>query len=194
MALVLVPVLASCSAVKSVDSNSSSPTPISTFSKSPSPASSLTDSNSMFSSCDPAGLVIDWGQTEGAAGTEYRKITFKNISGTSCEVRNLPSVKLLDSVDGSALGEVGIQDGHGNLGFPVSLPTGRTLDLSIGTSNPDNYDVQECKAKSSNAILLDPHDATGFTFILNLPNNEKSWKFCTKEGNTPFFASFELEK
>ena len=192
--LILIPVLAACSAGASVDSTTASPDPTSPGSQSPSPSISSTNSNSMFTGCDPSVLVINWGQAEGAAGTDYRKITFKNISSNSCEVTNFPTVKLLDSVNGSSLGEVSIREGISSQGLPITLPAGKTLDLSIGTSNPDNYNEQDCRVKSAKAILFDPHDLTGFTYQLNFPESNYTWKFCTTKGNTPFFASFELEK
>jgi len=148
----------------------------------------------MFSNCDPAALVIDWGQSEGAVGTEYRKITFKNISDQSCTAINVPSIKLLDSANGASLGEVSIHDGLGSLGLPITLDAGKTLAVSIGTSNPDNYSEQDCKSKSAKAILIDLHDVKGFTYQLQLPSTDIAWKFCSTPGNNPFFALFELEK
>jgi hypothetical protein len=148
----------------------------------------------MFSGCEPSALLINWGQTEGAAGTEYRTITFKNISDKSCQVVNFPAINLLDSLNGNSIGAVSTHDGLGSQGLPITLDAGKTLDVSIGTSNPDNYNESDCKAKSASVVLLDLEDGKGFTYQLQMPSTDPSWKFCTTEGNTPFFASFELEK
>ena len=107
---------------------------------------------------------------------------------------NFPAINLLDSLNGNSIGAVSTHDGLGSQGLPITLDAGKTLDVSIGTSNPDNYNESDCKAKSASVVLLDLEDGKGFTYQLQMPSTDPSWKFCTTEGNTPFFASFELEK
>ena len=187
-----IALLTACTSGATIGSSSSTPVVSPPETSSPSPSAS--NVNSVFAGCEPPTLVINWGQSQGAAGTEYRTITFKNTSDKSCEVVNFPSIKLLDSLNGNSLGEVSTHDGLGGLGLPMTLDAGKTLDVSVGTSNPDNYNESDCKAKSASAALLDLEDGKGFTYQLQLPSTDTSWKFCTTKGNTPFFASFELEK
>ncbi len=154
---------------------------------------SPTASPSNIASCADvaSALELSWGQSQGAAGTEYRVIQVKNISSVPCEIQGSPEVKLFNG-DAVTLAEVAAPV---NAQPSLTIGPDATLDISIGTANPDNFPAKDCQAaKATKAVVTKLTGATDtWEYGLDVPQSESPWNFCTTAGNTPFFASYELE-
>ena len=167
---------------------SSSPTTSNVMSPTPSASETLAE-------CSNDSMQIGWGLSQGAAGTQYRLVTISNISETDCSLVALPQIFLTAKSSTEPLVEVSIQDGLTYQPLPILIPSKGVLDISIGTSNPDNYPSERCKPqKATNLQMKNLHNNPAWTYDMKLPAGETSWKFCTTLGNTPFIASYELEK
>ncbi len=158
-----------------------------------SPLVSPTASANKVTSCDDVknALVLSWGQSQGAAGTEYRMIQMKNVSTQPCEIKTPPKVSL---VNDTVVTLPAVAAPLSNQ-TPITVAADATLDISIGTANPDNFPSKDCHvAKATKAVITELTGPTDrWTYSLDVPAAESPWKFCTTEGNTPFFARFETE-
>jgi hypothetical protein len=132
--------------------------------------------------CAPTALRVSVGRANGAAGTIYYPIEFKNVGGTQCVVSGTPS---LQPTTGALAGVAHIFVGPRakvvklaaqGYGDPVRLAPGQSASASFGVSESGNYSASACVAK--NAQSLSVGLATGNWWV------RLSISVCTKLAST----------
>jgi hypothetical protein len=110
--------------------------------------------------CAASALRVSVGRANGAAGTIYYPINFKNVGATQCVISGFPSVQpTTGALAGVAHLFVGprakevdlITQGYGD---PVRLAPGQSGTASFGVSESGNYTPAACVAKNAQSLSV----------------------------------------
>jgi hypothetical protein len=110
--------------------------------------------------CAASALRVSVGMGNGAAGTIYYPIVFKNVSATQCVVSGTPSVQpTTGALAGVAHIFVGprakvIKLPAQGYGDPVRLGPGQSASASYGVSDSGNYTASACVAKDAQSLSV----------------------------------------
>jgi hypothetical protein len=123
--------------------------------------------------CQTSGLRVSFGQTQGAAGTIYTAILFKNLSRTSCTLTGFPGLSFLDA-HGKQVGPAAARDPR-----PVrtlTIAPGKTIFSSMGIAEAANYPTSMCKPATATKARIYPPGNTA-SVVLAVPGGSVS--ICT---------------
>jgi hypothetical protein len=110
--------------------------------------------------CAASALRVSVGMANGAAGTIYYPIVFKNVSAKQCVVSGTPSVQpTTGALAGVAHIFVGprakaIKLTSKGYGDPVRLAPGQSASASYGVSASGNYSASACVAKNAQSLSV----------------------------------------
>ncbi len=115
---------------------------------------SETSSGIGFARCRTSNLTVVLGPPNGAAGTIYYEIVFRNDSGSTCEMTGYPGVSFLDA-SGVQIG-VPAQRSGATYG-PVSLAPHANAYAALAVGDPS---VRGCPAASAHFVRVFPPNET----------------------------------
>lgn len=115
------------------------------------------------SRCHTADLKLSLGQGDGAAGTTYAPLIFKNVSGRTCTLYGFPGVSWVAGNDGHQV----------NAGFDrtdaakstITLAPGALGHATLATHDVGFYDAAQCKPVSVRGYRVYPPDETKSIFV-----------------------------
>ena len=123
------------------------------------PATTMTARASTTPQCRTANLNITVGPANGAAGTEYFQIAFRNDSRSACELSGYPGVSFLDASGA----QIGLPEDRNPMAHsPVDLAPGATAYAMAGVGNPD---VVNCPAAIARRVRIYPPNETAFVIV-----------------------------
>lgn len=121
------------------------------------------------STCLVRYLHGDIGLSQGAAGSVYVNITFKNLNNQPCTLSGYPGVS---AGDGTPVNQVGQPANRNNAVSPtvVTLPPGGYAYATLQISNALNYPTAACNPASTSWLLVYPPNTSNLLYI---PYNTK---------------------
>ncbi|GAB3914191.1 DUF4232 domain-containing protein [Kibdelosporangium lantanae] len=113
--------------------------------------------------CKAADLSLSIGDSEGAAGTVYRKIVFTNKSGRTCTIQGFPGVSYVTGDDGHQVGEAAVR--VGTKGPVITLAPGAKADAPVGFVQVGNFDPGACQPTPTRGLRIYPPHDTASMFL-----------------------------
>ena len=115
------------------------------------------------SRCHTGDLKLSLGEGDGAAGTGYTPLIFKNVSGRTCTLYGFPGVSWVAGNDGQQV----------NGGFTrtdaakdtITLTAGGVAHATLATHDVGFYDAAQCKPVSVRGLRVYPPDETKSIFV-----------------------------
>jgi hypothetical protein len=114
--------------------------------------------------CRTAQLALSLGRSEGAAGTIYYPIVFRNTSGSACALRGFPGVSSVGGDDGHQIGGAARRQ----LGRPartVVLVPGAYGSAAYGQADALNYPKARCKPEHARGLRVYPPNAYAARYL-----------------------------
>ncbi|WP_020668906.1 DUF4232 domain-containing protein [Amycolatopsis nigrescens] len=113
--------------------------------------------------CKAKDLEVSLGGGDAAAGTVYRSLIFKNVSGQKCEIQGFPGVSYVGGEDGHQVGPAAFREGQ--KGEPISLGKGETASADVGFVNVHNYDPTVCQPQLVRGLRIYPPQETESKYV-----------------------------
>lgn len=160
----------------------SSPTPGRTSSSPPlaSTLPSATPTPAGPQPCAGGALQVSLGQEQGAAGTFYQPLVFRNQGTVPCTLTGYPGVSFLDPV-GAQVGSPARREAPGGVTPPtVTLAVGAAADATLALQDTGNFPPASCQPASATQVRIYP---PGGTVATVLPLNAQ---ICTVSANGPY--------
>jgi len=115
------------------------------------------------SRCRTGDLKLSLGEGDGAAGTAYAPLIFKNVSGRTCTLYGFPGVSWVAGNDGHQV----------NTGFDrtdaakstITLAAGAVAHATLATHDVGFFDAAQCKPVSVRGLRVYPPDETKSIFV-----------------------------
>ena len=112
--------------------------------------------------CRSAQLAMSLGGTNGAAGTTYHALIFRNASSSACVVTGIPTVHPLRSLAiGDYLGPRARPDSVAGFGYPVRLVPGAKASAAFGVATTGNWSAATCAPAHAVAVSVTVSGARG---------------------------------
>jgi len=115
------------------------------------------------SRCHTGALTLSLGAGEGAAGTAYVPLVFKNVSGRTCTLFGFPGVSWVAGDDGHQVNVPFARTGAAK--STVTLAAGAVAHATLATHDVGFYDVAQCKPVSVRGLRVYPPDETKSIFV-----------------------------
>ena len=115
------------------------------------------------SRCHTGALALSLGAGEGAAGTAYVPLVFKNVSGRTCTLFGFPGVSWVAGDDGHQVNVPFARTGAAK--STVTLAAGAVAHATLATHDVGFYDVAQCKPVSVRGLRVYPPDETKSIFV-----------------------------
>lgn len=128
--------------------------------------STTTDSDTATSSgtsCLSENLEASLGEPEGAAGSSYFALVFKNTGSASCTLQGFPGVSYVTGDEGKQVGGSAAWDGA--KGPAVTLEPGGTATAQLQEVNVQNFPADICKPVSTRGLRVYPPGETAALFV-----------------------------
>jgi hypothetical protein len=113
--------------------------------------------------CKAADLSLAIGDSEGAAGTVYRKVVFTNKGGRTCTIQGFPGVSYVTGADGHQVGEAAVR--IGTKGPVITLAPGAKADAPVGFVQVGNFDPGACQPTATRGLRIYPPHDTASMFL-----------------------------
>lgn len=115
------------------------------------------------SRCHTGDLKLSLGEGDGAAGTAYAALIFKNVSGRTCTLYGFPGVSWVAGNDGHQV----------NAGFTrtdaakstITLAAGGVAHATLATHDVSFLNASQCKPVSVRGLRVYPPDETKSIFV-----------------------------
>ncbi len=135
--------------------------------------SSVTTSLPVSPRCRSSQLAMSVGGMNGAAGTIYHALVFRNVSTSACVVTGIPTVHPLRSfAAGDYLGPRARPENVAGLGLPIRLVPGARASAAFGVTETANYPRATCAPAPAVGVAVTVSGARG---VLRL-----AFSTCTK--------------
>jgi hypothetical protein len=108
--------------------------------------------------CATSDLRIALGSGQGAAGSEYRPLTFTNTASASCTMRGYPGVSFV-SQDETQVGAAATRNAQHDA-TTVTLAPGDAATAIVQIANTSNYPPASCSAADATALRVYPPNQT----------------------------------
>lgn len=107
--------------------------------------------------CATSALHVSTGQSQGAAGTIYTSIDFKNVAGSPCILRGYPGVSLVTagSSAGHQIGAAARRDPATPV-TAITLAPGQVAHATLGVSQAGNYPATTCHPVTAHWLKVFP--------------------------------------
>jgi len=115
------------------------------------------------SRCHTGALTLSLGAGEGAAGTAYVPLVFKNVSGRTCTLFGFPGVSWVAGDDGHQVNVPFARTGAAK--STVTLAAGAVAHATLATHDVGFYDAAQCKPVSVRGLRVYPPDETKSIFV-----------------------------
>jgi len=157
---------AACSSSSTSSTAAASPSVTATATPSPSastsaPAATPTTSapTAELTQCSTSALRVSAGTSQGAAGTIYTNIDFKNVSSSSCVLQGYPGVSLVSagSNAGSQIGADAKRESTTPI-RPITLAPGQTAHAMLGVAEAGNFPTSSCNPVMAHWLKVFPPD------------------------------------
>lgn len=142
---------------------STSPIQTSTASSATAATVPTTTTGGTGSSCLSANLTASLSAPEGAAGSSYYTLIFKNTGSESCTLQGFPGVSYVTGDDGRQVGAAAAWDGA--KGPEVTLQPGGTATAQLQEVNVQNFPADICKPVSTRGLRVYPPGETAALFV-----------------------------
>jgi len=121
--------------------------------------SSPEPSSASAAACPTRSLAASVGLGQGAAGSVYQVIDFKNISNTTCTLYGYPGVSL---AAGTPVTQVGMAASRSTVAAPatVTLAPGATGNALLRITQALNYPQAKCSPKKTTYLQIYPPNQT----------------------------------
>ncbi|HEY1480079.1 MAG TPA: DUF4232 domain-containing protein [Gaiellales bacterium] len=113
--------------------------------------------------CHAYQLTVSLGQSEGAAGTTYLPIVFKNSSGVTCSLRGYPGVSSVGGDDGHQIGAAARRD-PGSV-RTIVLRSGASASATYGQVQALNYPKACCHPQSARGLRVYAPNVTAARYV-----------------------------
>ena len=112
--------------------------------------------------CSASALSMSLGASNGAAGTIYRALVFRNTSTSACVVTGIPMVRALRVLSGA--GYVGLRatpERVAGYGLPIRLAPGARASAALGIAQTGNWPSATCAPTSAAGVAVTVSGARG---------------------------------
>lgn len=109
--------------------------------------------------CTTEHLQISLGPSEGAAGSVYRTVIFRNTGSVTCHLGGFPGVSYVAGSDSHQVGAAAAMSG--DRGADVQLAPGGTAGAAVQMVNVANYDAAACRPTAVDGVRVYPPGNTG---------------------------------
>jgi hypothetical protein len=115
------------------------------------------------SRCHTGDLKLSLGEGEGAAGTAYVPLIFKNVSDRTCTLYGFPGVSWVAGDDGH---QVNVPFARTDAAkSTITLAAGAVAHATLATHDVGFYDAAQCQAVSVRGYRVYPPDETTSIFV-----------------------------
>jgi hypothetical protein len=114
--------------------------------------------------CRTAQLALSIGRSEGAAGTIYYPIVFRNTSGSTCALRGYPGVSSVGGDDGHQIGKSARRQ-SARRARTVVLRPGAAGSATYGQAQALNYPKARCRPVSARGLRVYPPNAFAARYL-----------------------------
>jgi hypothetical protein len=124
--------------------------------------SSVTTSFPVSARCRSSQLAMSAGGTNGAAGTIYHALVFRNVSTSACVVTGIPTVHPLRRLAaGDYLGPRARPQSVAGVGLPIRLVPGARASAAFGVGETANYPRTACAPAPAVGVAVSVSGARG---------------------------------
>lgn len=109
--------------------------------------------------CTTEHLQISLGPSEGAAGSVYTTVIFRNTGSVTCHLGGFPGVSYVAGSDNHQVGAAAEMSGE--RGADVQLAPGGTAGAALQMVNVANYDPAACQPTPVSGVRVYPPGNTG---------------------------------
>lgn len=113
-------------------------------------------------SCATSDLKVTIGSTEGAAGSVYLTLDFKNVSGSACTLYGYPGVSLAAGTSQVSPGAARSTASSKKL---VTLAPGSIANAVLQVGEAGNYPASTCAPKPATDLKIYPPNQTVATYV-----------------------------
>jgi len=115
------------------------------------------------SRCQAGDLKVSLGEGDGAAGTTYTPLIFKNVSGRTCTLYGFPGVSWVAGNDGH---QVNVPFARTDAAkSTITLAAGAVGHATLATHDVGFFDAAQCKPVSVRGFRVYPPDETKSIFV-----------------------------
>ena len=112
--------------------------------------------------CRSSQLAMTLGASDGAAGTIYHALVFRNVSSSACVVTGIPTVHPLRTLANSDyVGPRSRAQFVAGYGSPIRLVKGATASAAFGATQTANWSAATCAPASAVAVAVTVSGARG---------------------------------
>ena len=105
--------------------------------------------------CSASALSMNLGASNGAAGTIYHALVFRNISARACVVTGIPMVRALRALSGvSYVGLRAKAEKVAGYGLPIRLAPGARASAALGVGQTGNWPSATCAPAPAAGIAV----------------------------------------
>lgn len=123
---------------------------------------SVTTSVATFARCRSSDLAMSRGASNGAAGTVYYALVFRNTSSSACVVTGIPTVRAMRSSSaGDYVGPPARAVAAAGYGLPIGLAPGASASVAFGVAQTGNWPSATCGPVPAVAIAVTLSGARG---------------------------------
>lgn len=124
--------------------------------------SSVTTALPVAPRCRSSQLVMTLGASDGAAGTIYHALVFRNVSSRACVVTGIPTVHPLRTLANSDyVGPRARAQTVAGYGSPIRLAKGASASASFGVTQTANWPAATCASAPAVAVAMTVSGARG---------------------------------
>ena len=124
--------------------------------------SSVTSALPVAPRCRSSQLAMTLGAAEGAAGTIFHALVFRNTSSSACVVTGIPTVHPLRTLANSDyVGPRARAQSVAGYGLPIRLVTGASASASFGVAQSANWPAATCAPAAAVAVAVTVSGARG---------------------------------
>ena len=115
------------------------------------------------SRCHTGDVKLSLGESDGAAGTSYTPLIFKNVSGHTCTLYGFPGVAWVAGNDGH---QVNVPFARTDAAkSTITLAAGAVAHATLATHDVGFFDAGQCKPVSVRGFRVYPPDETKSIFV-----------------------------
>jgi hypothetical protein len=107
---------------------------------------------------------VTLGISQGAAGSAYQILDFKNISGAPCTLFGYPGVALAGGSPVTQIGAAAVRNSAA-AATTVTLGAGDSANALLRVTEAVNYPASECDPKASSFLQIYPPNQTTPTYL-----------------------------
>jgi hypothetical protein len=127
-------------------------------------AVSLAHSAPVPAGCSSSQLALSLGQSEGAAGTVYVPLVFRNRGSRACSLRGFPGVSSVGSAGGAQIGAAAAWD-HSVPVVTVVLQPGGRANAPYAQADALNYPRTRCHPTSAAGLRVYPPNQRASLYV-----------------------------